>query len=677
MTSMIDPEGLPQAPQPEQAAQPQQALTPANPANPAQPAQLAPQQQIPRQFQPPKWSVPKFDEEEELRKLVGWVDDFEEATAQARELSERDRDYYDGSQWTDEEISILEKRGQPVITINRIAPKVDAMIGVEIKTRRDPKAFPRNGRHDEKAAEAATDALRFVADNTYMNRIVSEIHKNLVIEGAGGIAVWVKKVRDQLEVALDHVPWDRMVWDHHSRKKDFSDSKLLGSVAWMDLSDAKEMYPDHEELLEEGFRENNDLWGSTFDDKPNYGRWVQGNRKRVKISQLFYRRVLEVERDGQEPQKVLGWAMATYTRSGFLIEPMASPFMDDNEEPEPGFLFASAKIDRDLNRYGVVRPLISPQDEINKRRSKALHLMSVRQTMGDVDAVADVRGMKSELAKPDGHVEVRPGLNFQILDNNDMTQAQFQLLGEAKSEIDAIGANAAMTGKDPRSQSGRALQQRTQGGFLELEGLADEMRDLKLRTYRAIWHRIKQFWTGERWVRITDNEANTRFVGFNRPVTAGEALQLAGQIPKEIPPEQFKQPEFQRVVGVENSVAELDVDIILEEGPDLATMQQEQFESLVNLRRSGADIPIDMIVEMAPGLRNKEQILKRLRTGGLTEEEQAQSQQKQQVVEQLQLQGVQAELAEKAAKTKKLESEALENMVQAEVMAGQNKEFLQ
>ena len=52
----------------------------------------------------------------------------------------------------------------------------------------------------------------------------------------------------------------------------------------------------------------------------------------------------------------------------------------------PASIMASAHTDRENNRYGMVRDLISEQDEINKRRSKALHLLSVKQAVMEDEA---------------------------------------------------------------------------------------------------------------------------------------------------------------------------------------------------------------------------------------------------------------------------------------------------
>ena len=59
-----------------------------------------------------------------------------EMTAEARQQSERANDYYHGDQWTPEETAILQKRKQPVVTINRIQRKVDAVMAEDIDRRR-------------------------------------------------------------------------------------------------------------------------------------------------------------------------------------------------------------------------------------------------------------------------------------------------------------------------------------------------------------------------------------------------------------------------------------------------------------------------------------------------------------------------------------------------------------
>jgi hypothetical protein len=71
------------------------------------------------------------------------------------------RRMYHGQQWTAEQIRALTARGQPPHWYNRIARKVDGIVGIAEKQRQDPKAYPRNPR-DEDGADVATTVVRYV-----------------------------------------------------------------------------------------------------------------------------------------------------------------------------------------------------------------------------------------------------------------------------------------------------------------------------------------------------------------------------------------------------------------------------------------------------------------------------------------------------------------------------------
>jgi hypothetical protein len=298
---------------------------------------------------------------------------------------------------------------------------------------------------------------------------------------------------------------------------------------------------------------------------------------------------------------------------------MESPYKDEDGNSMPGIRLQSCFVDQDGNRYGVARDWISVQDEINKRRSKALHLNSVRQTKGDKGAVDDVRKMKQELAKPDGHIEVTPGMDFGVLPTGDMAQAQFALLSEAKQEIDSLGVNAQMAGSDSRNMSGRALMKREESGMAELGPVFDMLTMFDQAVYGHVWNLVKQFWTAEKWIRITDDEDVPRFVGLNQPITLGQ--QLLEEVQKSgrpITPEMEQQakmdPRMQQIVETRNNVAEMDVDIVIDSGPASATIQAEQFAELADLAKVRGDIPTIALVE-ASSLRNKDKLLKQMGKG--------------------------------------------------------------
>lgn len=509
--------------------------------------------------------------------LVDWVNEAEEGSVDSRENAEKCRNYYDSRQISETEARALKKRKQAPVVINRIKPKIDGLAGMERQNRTTARAYPRTPVHD-KDASAATEAIRFVLQDNFYSQLRSAAWDNLCVEGTGGLEVVVKPYGKDFKICIHHIMWDRLIYDPHSRRKDFSDARYLGQVVWMDYDQALDLYPEGADVLEtmlEG--------PETYEDKP---RWLDTNRKRVKIVELYYL-------DGKD------WYYACFTRGGFLKPKKKSPYKNEEGETQHAYEFASLFVDREGQRYGAALQYLDVQDEINKRRSKALHLMSVRQVMLERGAVEDVNKARQELARPDGVVEVTPGMVFEVLKTGDMAAAQFNLLQEAKNEIDAVGYNAAVSGKEQKSMSGIALENRRMAGQTEIAPMFDVLKHLDIRIYRKVWNCVKQYWRAEKWLRVTDDPSNIRFVGLN--MQPGAVDPRTGQ---PVPA---------------NTIAELDVDIILDDAPDAVTMQQEEFVALSEMVKSGIPVPPTAIIE-ASNLKNKDRILQEMRQGQVNPE---------------------------------------------------------
>ena len=286
-----------------------------------------------------------------------WYLDAVNQTVDSRKECELDRDYYDNIQHTSEEISELNKRKQPPVTDNRIKPKTDTFIGTEINSRVDIKAFPRNP-GDEQSGEAVTDALRYVADNSDFDQTKTDAAYNLCIEGTMAGIVEVEKTPKGFDVMPRHIPWDRFFIDPHSSRKDGKDAKFMGQAIWMDLEDAKELFPKADESLFSSDTDGTNEYGDTYDDKPK-DLFFDNKRQRVKVIEMYYHSK--------------GWKHTMFTGLGDLVPERDSPYLDEDGVPVNPIEMQSAFVDRNNNRYGPNRQLRSPQDEINKRKSKALH----------------------------------------------------------------------------------------------------------------------------------------------------------------------------------------------------------------------------------------------------------------------------------------------------------------
>jgi hypothetical protein len=564
-------------------------------------------------------------------RLIRWFEESEMARMDEIDLATRDRSYADGDQWTREEIKLLKERGQPIITINKIREKLDLLCGMERKARTDPKAYPRTPAEEDRA-DAATQCLRYIADDNSFSLVRSQVFDCMLVEGAGGADLGLEDDgQGSCNVTITQVPWDRIWYDPHSRSLDFTDARYKGLVIWTDRDALEEMYPDADDVIESSFSSTD----YQYNDRPETAFWTDNNRTRIRLVQC----------DWSERGT---WWRATYTKSGLLAAPQRSKFKDRKGKSTSGLILQSSYVNRENQRYGMVRTLISLQDEINKRRSKALHLLSVHQVIAEQGAVPDVDKARREVAKPDGYVEVMPGLKFEIQQTTDLATGQFQLLQHATAEMQLSGPNAAMSGTDPRELSGRAILAQQAGGAAQNEPLADALRFWSRRVYESCWMAAREYWKAGKWVRVTDDLNETRWVGINRPVRLMDKLADMPEQHRAMIMQQMQlqpgDPRLQQVVGIENDISDLDVDITIEEGVDIPSLQAEEFQSLVQLASVQPGlIPGDVLIA-ASGLRDKDMILERMKA------HQQQQQQAQQQAGQIAAQHGQAQIQDMQAK---------------------------
>lgn len=575
-----------------------------------------------------------------LTDLVRKFEEAEEASQDSRSESERARDYYDGRQLTDAEIKALKKRKQPIVIENLIQPKIDYLCGLERQTRTDPKAYPRTAAHEDDAT-AATDALRYVSDDQNLDVKRSMVFQNMLVEGFGGVEVIARQTKDGIDPKVVGLSWDRIFFDPHSCQHDFSDAMYQGFVTWMDAAEAKERWPGNDKIIDQTVVKSTSGITETYDDNPKWTHWADKARSRVRIVTIYCK-------------KGEGWYRSVFTLAGELEPYAPSPWLDDEGKPECGMILQSAYVDRDNDRYGPVRHWISLQDEVNKRRSKFLHLSNSRQVRIGLGLGQDAEAVRRELSRPDGVIVGEVG-DVEVIGTSDMAAGHFNLLAEAKQAIQLTGPNATMQGKSGQDQSGRAILALQQGGMTEMAPLLDNLRHFNIRVYRAIWNRIRQFWTAERWVRVTDDEKNVRFVGLN--VTQGhmavmkikDALKV-GEIDQQMAAQYAQQiqmdPAMQQPA---NSVADMDVDIQIDEVTESPSLQIEQFEQLSKLAPMAPPQYLPTMFELlieASNLRNKDklrEIAKKL--------SEPQQDPMQEPMQQLQLADVQATVEEKQSKT--------------------------
>ncbi|WCA57779.1 hypothetical protein G6M16_008745 [Agrobacterium tumefaciens] len=475
------------------------------------------------------------------------------------------RRYYHGAQWTAEQIKALNRRKQPVVTYNRIGRKINAVVGLLERQKQDPRGFPRTPKHEE-GAEVATAVLRYVCDQQDWASKSPICGLNGAVDGIGGIEITLEQgdVGD-IDVGLEVVDPSSFFYDPRSLKMDFDDARYMGLGKWADVEAAIEQFPDKEAEIRASLESGSELTSNPDTDN----KWFAEGEgvKRIRIVDHWYKR-------GGD------WHWCVYTGSVILASGI-SPYIDEKGKTACKYIMYSANIDHEGDRYGFVRNMRSSQDEVNQRRSKALHQLNSRRIIIPSDTGADVENIRREAARPDGVITFPQGTQEPKFDDsakNAEMQGQIAFLEDAKNEIENYGFNPALMGQGVDKLSGRAMQIQQQSGIAELGPYLLAYKGWKLRVYRAIWFAVQQHWTAERWIRVTDDDDVAQFFSINQV-----GIDPATGLPTII-----------------NALGSLDVDIIIDEGPDTINMQQDAYDTLSIMAQKGQDVPPQLLLELSP-----------------------------------------------------------------------------
>jgi len=498
-----------------------------------------------------------------LGRLRSQFNDYVFQKANEVEEQKESRRYYNAVQWTKEQMDAIKARGQPVTTKNEYARKVNAIIGLLERLKQDPKAFPNTPKHSD-GADVATETLRYAMSSQHWDSIMPRCGRSGAIDGIGGVEFdLIDGDEGDPEVGIGFVQPDTFFYDPRSYEDDFSDALYMGTSKWVDVDVLKAMFPDKSADIDGVMSSGSDF---TIDSDRDVV-WTNSMRSTVRAVDHWYR-------VGDK------WLWCFHIGNVVLAEGV-SPWVDERNKSQHKFEMYSAFVDHEGDRYGFLRNLKTPQDEVNQRTSRLLHISNSRRIISRKGAVKDVERARREWARADGWVEVEPnvtvGQDIWADNTTQDFQGQLLLLQEAKQDLDRFGPNAAQLGQASSGSSGKAIALLQQAGLAELGPFIIAFRSWKFRVYRKMWNAIQRHWQSERWIRVTDSEGLMQFIQLN-------GLQV----------DEYGRP------ALVNAVGSLDVDIQLDESGDVVTTMAEALETLQSALAAGMPIPPDILVDLLP-----------------------------------------------------------------------------
>lgn len=551
-------------------------------------------------------------------------------------------DYYDGNQLDSETLAEMAERGIPPLITNLIAPTIDTVLGMEAKSRTDWKVIADEDGEDEQVAMALNVKLHEAERIANVDRAVSDAYAGQIKTGLH----WVEVSREfdplKPKYRVKAVHRREIWWDWFAKEPDLSDARYLIRKRWFDEDLVLMMFPKHAELIkaaangwhgwdydmmeETGNSWMLRQWGLQQNSSIDEMEWMDAERDRLCLHECWYRDWVKtkiirlpndtvVEFDKGNPRHAqaaalglvrLESAVLSKVRLSWWLGPhrlvdMPTPYSHNYFPYVPLF---GKREDRTGVPYGMIRAMISPQDQVNARESKMMWLLSSTQVLADEDAVRDHEAAAREVSRPNAYIKLnKDRLNknvtaFQINHNNDLSAQQFNALESSKQHIqDTAGVYQQMLGKDVAggATSGVAINSLVEQGTITLAEINDNYRYSRMQVGELLLSMVKDD-IGIMPVTVTVHKGTER----EQKIVLNEAV--PGQNPADLRT---------------NDVVRTKARVILEDVPSTPSYRAQQTRELQELTKG---LPpelqaaiVDMVIEGMDHPR-KEEIADRLRS---------------------------------------------------------------
>ena len=603
------------------------------------------------------------------------------------EMAKRCDAFYRGDQWDQADIAALDEEGSPALTINTILPTVNTVIGEQSTRRMDISFKPRRNTNEETAV-VLNKLFKQIGDNNKLDWTESQVFTDGLIQDRGYFDVRMDfsdhlegevriKAEDPLDILIDPdaKEWDPKTWDE------------VFKTRWMTTDEIEELYGqkkadklrviaengssygmDSIEYEEQRYGDTNANLEYSGSTSPNIPEEV-GAVRAIRVIERQHRKLMNCQFfvddfTGDMREVPYGWSKQkrnkfasdyglsvieklvkkvkwTVTADKVVLHDDWSPYSDFTIVPYFPYW-------RRGKPFGMVRNLLSPQEQLNKISSQELHIVNTTANSGWMVESGSLVGMTADDLEEHGAetglvLEYNRGSALPAkIPSNTIPTGLDRIAMKASFNIKEIsGIGDSMLGTDKPEVSGVAIRAKQERGALMIQVPLDNLT--KTRQYLAenVLGLIQNFYTEERVIQVTNEED---------PMKPREPMMVNQMTPEGI---------------VVNDLTIGEYDVIVSTAPARDNFDDIQFAQALELKQMGVPIPDDVIIEYS-NLQRKNELARRIRvmTGQEppTEEEAAIMQ----FQAEAQIRQIQLTIAQLEAEVMRTQSEAQLNTAKAQ-----------
>jgi len=435
-------------------------------------------------------------------------------------------DLFHNRQYNHSQLATLENRGQPAETFNVIKLFGRLLLGYYSSVVNTVKVSPEQ-LQDIPTASILNDLIRKSMERNQFETEGDKIKLDGILQGLMCTYVDVEETgktdrfgRKLKQLSLSHVPAEEIVLDPMSTLEDYSDARFLHRFKWMSEDQLKKLMREFsdmtnkkiDDLIErlDSYENHLDIDEGEFEYK--YSDQFTGYY-RIYDNYLIVNTVIEDD-DGD------AWSIYWCADEELYREKITYKEVKFNYRVHK--IHTSNKVEY----YGIFREVVESQKAINQALLKIQLMVNSQKAFVEDNGVENIDDFTDMYNRVNAVIPVRKLSKIKIENLHSEVVDQYLIIDKGFERIQKVlGVNDSFLGNAFASDSGRKVKLQQNATALALRYITVRIEQFYRLLGSDMVNLMKQYFTGEQVLRVTDEIVGERWISLNQPMT-----QFTGQI---------------------------------------------------------------------------------------------------------------------------------------------------
>lgn len=419
-------------------------------------------------------------------------------------------DLYHNRHYTQDQLAVLERRGQPAETFNVVKLFARMLVGYYSTIVNTVVASPLNPR-DIDAAALLNDTIATVFEDNRFDILGDQIKLAGLVSGVLVCEVTIEDTgaRDAFKRPINRVNYASVddaqcVFDPSSKQDDYSDAGFLHRFKWLTEDNVIRTYG--KAALDKLDAYHNFLNIDEADFDFNYGYEYTGYY-RVFNNYLIVHTVME-DTDGKR------WSCHW---SGDVMLSKQEITNQDTRWPYRVQFLHSSNI---TEYYGIFREVAESQRAINQALLKLQLMINSEKAFVEDNAVDNIEDFTTSFNRVNAVIEVKDLKGIRVENLSREVQDQYIVIDKALDRIQRVlGINDSFLGMAYASDSGRKVKLQQGATIMSLRYVTARIESFYRSLGEDTAKLIRQYYSANQVLMVADETVGQRWVELNKPMT--------------------------------------------------------------------------------------------------------------------------------------------------------------